>query len=78
MGFRISTTDDDLMFKIVRDNRVTLKAKGLFFFIASCPYADYFTISGVSKFLKEGKDAIRSAAHELEEFEYIERVQDNF
>ena len=46
--------------------------------MAACPQADFFTISGVSRFLKEGKDAIRSAVRELEEFGYIEHVQDNF
>lgn len=76
MGFRVKTEDESLGVRILRDNRVSLKAKGLFFTVL-IKSESYFTIDGLSKNLLEGRDSIRSAAHELETFGYIERIKDN-
>ena len=75
MGFCVKI-EEEKMQSILRDKRISLKAKGLYYTMLINP-KKFFTIAELSKFLPEGKDAIRSAAHELEEFGYIERTKDN-
>ena len=59
----------------LRDQSLSLKAKGLLSQILSLPeYWDY-TLSGLCYINWESKDAIRSALNELERAEYIERHQ---
>jgi hypothetical protein len=55
---------------IIKDSRVSLKAKGLFLTIMSLPNDWDFSIRGISKILKEDKHAIRTAIKELQTFGY--------
>lgn len=59
----------------LRDNRLSLKAKGLLVTMLSLPDDWDYSIKGLSKILKEGKDSIRSAIVELETFGYVSREQ---
>lgn len=77
MGFSVNRDRDDLIGDILDDKRISLKAKGLYFTMLYCN-KNYFTIDEFSKTLKEGKDAIRTAMHELEDKGYVERYQDDF
>ena len=59
----------------LRDNSLTLKAKGLLSQMLSLPDEWDFTLSGLAAINKEGKDAIRAAVQELEQAGYIQRRQ---
>ena len=61
---------------IIQNKDLSLKAIGLFTFMWSLPDDWDFSISGLSKFLKDGKDSIRSAIQELENVGYLKRVPD--
>ncbi len=54
------------------DKEISLKAKGLFAFMYSKPETWNFTLSSMSKQLKEGTESIRSAITELKEYGYID------
>lgn len=54
----------------VRDNRLSLKAKGLMSLVMSLPNDWDFSIQGLSSIVKEGKSAIYAAINELKEFGY--------
>lgn len=54
----------------VRDNRISLKAKGLMSLVMSLPNDWDFSIQGLSSIVKEGKSAIYAAINELKEFGY--------
>jgi hypothetical protein len=54
----------------VRDNRISLKAKGLMSLVMSLPDDWDFSIQGLSSIVKEGKSAIYAAINELKEFGY--------
>ena len=58
---------------IFRDKRLSLKARGLLVTMLSLPEEWNYTIEGLTKILKEGKDSIRSALNELEECGYLVR-----
>lgn len=57
------------------DQRLTLKAVGLLSKILRLPDDWDYTVSGLSRICREGRDAIRTALEELEEAGYIERRQ---
>lgn len=59
----------------LRDNGLTLKAKGLLSQMLSLPDGWDYTLAGLATINKEGKDAIRSAVQELEQAGYIQRRQ---
>ena len=52
---------------------LSLKALGLFLYIASKPDGWDFSIGGTSSQLKDGKDSVRSAVNELEEAGFLRR-----
>lgn len=54
----------------VRDNRLSLKAKGLMSLVMSLPNDWDFSIQGLSSIVKEGKSSIYAAINELKEFGY--------
>lgn len=57
------------------DPRLSLKAIGLLSKILSLPEAWDYTVAGLAKICKEGRDAVRAALAELEEAGYILRRQ---
>ena len=57
------------------DTRLSLKAIGLLSKILRLPDDWDYTLEGLARICKEGKDAIRSAIVELEQAGYIERRQ---
>lgn len=67
---------DNNMFK---DERMSLKAKGLLGYLHTCPENWKFSIQRLSKILKEGDFALRSAVKELVRYGYLEikRVRTN-
>jgi hypothetical protein len=61
--------------KIINYELLSLKAKGLYLFIASKPSGWNFNLSGIAAQNKESKDAIRTGLHELENFGLLVRSQ---
>lgn len=59
----------------LRNTDLSLRAKGLLSQILSLPEGWDYTIAGLAKINKEGKDAVRAAVQELEKAGYIERRQ---
>lgn len=57
------------------DPRLSLKAIGLLSKILSLPEAWDYTVAGLARICREGRDAVRSALAELEEAGYILRRQ---
>lgn len=78
MVFRVEKNRDysTINNTILRDRDISLKAKGLLVTMLSLPDEWVYSIEGLTKILKEGKDSIRSAIKELEEHGYVTRVQD--
>lgn len=60
---------------VVRDNRISLKAKGLMVMLMSLPDGWEFSVLGLAAICKEGKDAIRGGVYELERAGYLRRVK---
>lgn len=60
---------------ILRDPKLSLKAKGLLAFMLSRPDDWSFSIKGLSKFCRDGPDAVRSAVAELEKRGYLVRTR---
>ena len=58
---------------IIRDGRLSLKARGLLIFMLSLPDCWEFSIAGLSKVSGEGKDSIRAGIKELESVGYLAR-----
>ena len=58
---------------IIRDKRISLKAKGFFLTVMSLPPDWDFTVPGMAKILKEEETAIYSAISELCSFGYCEK-----
>lgn len=54
---------------------LSLKAIGLYVYLINKPESWTFSIAGTSVQLKEGKDSIRVAVHELEKAGFLERKQ---
>ena len=63
----------------LRDKRMSLKAKGLLSFMLSLPLDCDYSLDGLEKICKEGKDSIRSALNELKLYGYlvIKKTQNN-
>lgn len=59
----------------LRDERLSLKSKGLLSLILSLPDDWRISIEGMTQFSSDGKDAIRSAIRELTDTGYITRAQ---
>ena len=59
----------------LRDERLSLKSKGLLSLILSLPDDWRISIDGMTQFSADGKDAIRSAIRELTDAGYITRAQ---
>lgn len=59
----------------LRDERLSLKSKGLLSLILSLPDDWRISIEGMTQFSADGKDAIRSAIRELTDTGYITRAQ---
>lgn len=59
----------------LRDERLSLKSKGLLSLILSLPDDWRISIEGMTQFSSDGKDAIRSAIRELTDAGYITRAQ---
>lgn len=61
-----------------REKDMSLKAKGLLSLILSLPEEWDYTLAGLSMLCRDGKDSVRTALTELEEFGYVEtaRVRD--
>ena len=55
----------------LRDKRMSLKAKGLLSFMLSLPLDWDYSLDGLEKICKEGKDSIRSALNELKLYGYL-------
>ena len=59
--------------KIIRDTRLSLKARGLLILMLSLPDNWEFSIAGLSTTSGEGKDSIRNGVKELESAGYLTR-----
>ena len=59
---------------VLRDERISLKAKGVMALVMSLPPDWDFTIRGLIAVVKEGRDSIYSAIKELKTFGYCEVV----
>ena len=75
--FRVEKTKDYTVMANyhLRDARLSLKAKGLLSLILSLPEAWNYTVAGLAKLSRDGKDAVRSCLDELGEAGYIQRGQ---
>ena len=75
--FRVEKTKDYTVMSNhhLRNSELSLRAKGLLSQILSLPDGWDYTIAGLAKINKEGKDAVRAAVQELEKAGYIERRQ---
>ena len=58
-----------------KEKKMSLKAKGLLSLMLSLPDDWDYSISGLAKLSKDGKDSIMSALAELEKFGYLTRAQ---
>lgn len=56
-----------------KERSMSLKAKGLLSLMLSLPDSWNYSISGLVKLSKDGKDGVMSALAELEEFGYLQR-----
>lgn len=56
-----------------KEKNMSLKAKGLLSLMLSLPDTWQYSISGLAKLSKDGKDSVMSALAELEEFGYLHR-----
>lgn len=72
--FRVHKTRDFTVMSNhhLRDNRLTLKAKGMLSVILSLPDDWKYSISGLSAICKEGTTAVRTAIQELTDAGYIQ------
>ncbi len=63
---------------VFKDNRLSLKAKGLLTQMLSLPDDWEYTLKGLTSLFSDGQDSIRAAIHELERYGYIvrKRVRD--
>ena len=58
-----------------KEKKMSLKAKGLLSLMLSLPNDWNYSISGLVKLSKDGKDGVMSALSELEKFGYLTRVK---
>jgi hypothetical protein len=61
---------------VLRDKRLSLKAKGLLITVLGLPDTWDFSIQGISTILKEGRDSVTAAISELIEFGYCSRTEE--
>ena len=75
--FRVERTRDFTVMSNyhLRDKNLSLKAKGLLSLMLSLPEDWDYTLSGLARICREGKDAIRGAISELERAGYVWRRQ---
>lgn len=59
---------------VLKNANLTLKAKGLYAYMWSLPDDWDYSVAGLTKVLKEGKDAIKEALKELEREGYLVRT----
>jgi len=59
-----------LNYPYLRDKRMTLKVKGLLYFMPNLPLDWDYSLDGLEKICKEGKDSIRSSLNELKLYGY--------
>ena len=59
---------------VLRNANLSLKAKGLYAYMWSLPEDWDYSVSGLTKVLKEGRDAINEALKELEREGYLVRT----
>lgn len=59
---------------VLRNTNLSLKAKGLYAYMWSLPEDWDYSVSGLTKVLKEGRDAINEALKELEREGYLVRT----
>ena len=57
----------------LRDRRLSLKAKGLLSVFLSLPDEWHYSINGLLKITKEGRDSVIAAVRELEKTGYLTR-----
>ena len=58
-----------------KEKEMSLKSKGLLSLMLSLPDTWQYSISGLTKLSKDGKDSVMSALTELEEFGYLTRTR---
>lgn len=58
-----------------KEKKMSLKAKGLLSLMLSLPDDWNYSVSGLVKLSKDGKDGVMSALQELEKFGYLSRTQ---
>lgn len=75
--FRVERTHDFTVMSNyhLRDQTLSLKAKGLLSLMLSLPEDWDYTLSGLARICQEGRDAIRGAISELERAGYVQRRQ---
>lgn len=75
--FRVERTGDFTVMSNyhLRDQALSLKAKGLLSLMLSLPEDWDYTLSGLARICQEGRDAIRGAITELERAGYVQRRQ---
>lgn len=75
--FRIHKTDNYTVMSNAhfKEKDMSLKAKGLLSLMLSLPDSWNYSITGLVKLSKDGKDSVMSALAELEKFGYLERKQ---
>lgn len=75
--FRVERTGDFTVMSNyhLRDQTLSLKAKGLLSLMLSLPEDWDYTLSGLARICQEGRDAIRGAISELERAGYVQRRQ---
>ena len=61
--------------RTLRDNRLSLKTRAILAIMFSLPEDWDYTAAGLSAICGAGRDAVRSALRELEEYGYLTRVQ---
>ena len=75
--FRVEKTADYTVMANyhLKDRRLSYKAKGLLSEILSLPPDWDYTLSGLAVIAADGKDSVRTAIHELEQYGYLVRFQ---
>lgn len=75
--FRIHKTDNYTVMSNAhfKEKGMSLKAKGLLSLMLSLPDTWNYSVSGLVKLSKDGKDSVMSALAELEKFGYLTRTQ---
>jgi len=59
--------------QIIRDNRLSWKAKGIYMHLVSKPPVWNFYVEEIIKSSKDGKTAVQSGIKELESYGYLKR-----